>query len=46
MMILTVTQFESPTKKVFTPTKKPRIDTSSDCSDDDEVEKVGYARRL
>ena len=36
---LTVTQFESPTKK-------PRIDTSSDCSDDDEVEKVGYARRL
>ena len=39
---LTVTQFESPTKKVFTPTKKPRISTPSDCSDDEEAEKEGY----
>ena len=43
---VTVTQFESPTKKVFTPTKKPRIGTLSDCSDDDgdEAEKKGYIR--
>ena len=54
---VTVTQFESPTKKVFTPTKKPRIDTLSDCSDDgcsddgcsddgDEAEKKGHIRCL
>ena len=43
---LTVTQFESPTKKVFTPTKKPRIGTPSDCSDDDEAEKEGFIRCL
>ena len=40
---LTVTQFESATTKVFTPTKKPRTDTLSDCSDN-EAEKEGYTR--
>ena len=41
---LTVTRFKSPMKKVFTPTKKPRISTPSDCSDDEEAEKEGYIR--
>ena len=41
---LTITQFESPTKNVFTLTKTPRIGTLSDCSDDDEAEKEGYIR--
>ena len=43
---LTVTQFESPTKKIFTPTKKPRISPPSDCSDDEETEKEGHIRCL